>query len=77
MEVQKLFTESKNLNPVLSTVVSKLARTVCNNVAKCIGNPILKKMCHVFHGNLFFEPLDDQIDLQFGQCLQIVDIHAI
>ena len=60
-------------------VLSSQSRHVNTDVAKCIGNPILKKMCHFLHGNLFFEPLDDQNDSKFGQYLQILDndIHAI
>ena len=67
MEVQELFTESKNLNPVLSTVVSKLTRVceISRNIAKYIGDNRGLKYKKL-HGLRPGCPLGGPIDPKFG-----------
>ena len=59
MEVENFFTGLKKLDPVLTTVVSKLRRSY---VAKCIGNPYIIKNGLFFHAGHIFETLDSRFD---------------
>ena len=67
MEVQKLFTELKKLDPMPSTVVSKLGRS-CTDVAKYIGWPIfaVPSVC--------VDQLDGQIGPKMGLEVELLNI---
>ena len=44
------------------------------NVAKCIGNPIVKKMDQKTHFKLFLEAPDDPVDPKLSQSLDFTNI---
>ena len=44
------------------------------NTAKCIGNPIVKKMDQKTHFKLFLETPDDPVDPKLGQSLDFTNI---
>ena len=45
------------------------------NIAKCIGNSIVKKMDQKTHFKLFLETPDDPVDPKLGQSLDFTNIY--